>query len=348
LTAYTFLDPARVEFSDPLTADDLRRLAAFPKIKVLQCSHPVKESTWRLLNFEFFPARPDVQLRLYGFYGEVCDLSFVTRMVNVRHFSADCLMDATGVEHVAEMPNLQSLQIAIYELKSFDFLWHLPVGLSSLLLGLTRSKKPDLLPLPRFKKLTQLYLEGQQKNIEVLADLVELEDITLRSISTPNLDYLRNLPRLGSLDIKLGGTSNLSAIEGMPGIKYLELWNIRGLRDIGVISHLPGLQNLFLQSLPHLTVLPSLRESRQLKRVLLQNLKGLKDLGELQWAPALQEFILLQGASHQVDDWLPLLSNPSLRRATAYFGSAKKNERFVQLLAERGIGKYEFTPFQYS
>lgn len=348
MPAYTFLDPERVEFSEPLSEDDLRRLVASPKIKVLQCSSPVKESTWHLLNSEFFPRRPEVQLRLYGFYGLVCDLSFTARMVNVRHFSADCLMEATGVEHITEMPNLQSLQIAIYELKSFDFLWHLPLGLSSLLLGLTRSKKPDLLPLSRFGKLAQLYLEGQQKHIEVLADLVELEDLTLRSISTPNLDYLRNLPRLWSLDIKLGGTSNLSAIEGVAGIKYLELWNIRGLRDIGVISHLPGLQNLFLQSLPHITVLPSLRESRQLKRVLLQNLKGLKDLRELQWAPALQEFILLQGASQQVDDLLPLLSNPSLRRATAYFGSAKKNQRFTQMLAERGIGKYEFTPFQYS
>jgi len=82
--------------------------------------------------------------------------------------------------------------------------------------------------------------------------------------------------------------------------------------------------------------------------VLLQNLKGLTDLSELQWAPALEEFILLQGESQQLDDLLPLLSNPSLRRAVAYFGSAKRNERFAQLLTERGIGKYEFTPFQYS
>ena len=348
MPAYTFLDPDRVEFSDPLSADDLSRLVAYPKIRVLQCSRPVKESTWRLLNSEFFPVRPDVQLRLYGFYGEVCDLSFVTRMVNVRHFAAECLLNAIGVEHVAEMPDLQSLDIGIYNLDSFDFLWHTSPALTGLLLAATRSKKPDLLPLTRFKKLNRLYLEGQQKNIGVLADLVELEDITLRSISTPDLGYLRGLPRLWSLDIKLGGISSLSALEGMPGIKYLELWNIRGLSDIGVISHLPGLQNLFLQSLPLITAIPSLRESRQLKRVLLQNLKGLEDLSELQWAPALEEFILLQGGSQQVDDLLPLLSNPSLRRATAYFGSVKKNEKFAQLLAARGIEKYEFTPFHYS
>jgi hypothetical protein len=348
MPAYTFIDPDRVEFSDPLTRFDVQKLVATPKIRVLQCSRPIQESTWHLLNSKFFPRRPEVQLRLYGFYTYECDLSFTARMVNVQHFSADCLINATGVEHVTEMPNLQSLQIAIYNLKSFDFLWHLPVGLTSLLLGATRSIKPDLLPLSRLKQLTQLYLEGQQKNIDVLADLVELEDVTLRSISTPNLDYLCNLPRLWSLDIKLGGISNLSAIEGMGGIKYLELWNIRGLRDIGVISHLPGLQNLFLQSLPLITAIPALRESRQLRRVLLQNLKGLADLSELQWAPALEEFVLLQGGSLQVDDLNPLLSNPSLRRAVAYFGSVKKNERFAQLLAERGIGKYEFTPFQYS
>jgi hypothetical protein len=348
MPAYTFVGPDRVEFSDPLTKSDIDKLAANLTIKVLQCSRPLNEANWGLLNSEFFPQRPDVQLRLYGFYTEVCDLSFVAGMDHVQHFAADCILNATGVEQVAEMPNLQSLEIGIYNLESFDFLWYVPAGLTGLLLGATHSKKPDLQPLSRFKKLTRIYLEGQQKNIDVLADLVELEDVTLRSISTPGLEYLSMLPRLWSLDIKLGGIRNLSAIAGMAGIKYLELWNIRGLEDIEVISHLPGLQDLFLQSLPLITAIPSLRESRQLRRVFLQNLKGLRDLSELQGAPALEEFILLQGEHQQVEDLLPVIHNPSLRWAAAYFGSIQKNKQFTRLLGERGIEEYVFSAFQYT
>jgi hypothetical protein len=38
----------------------------------------------------------------------------------------------------------------------------------------------------------------------------------------------------------------------MGGIKYLELWQVRKLKNIGVISTLIGLQFLFLQSLPQI------------------------------------------------------------------------------------------------
>jgi len=40
----------------------------------------------------------------------------------------------------------------------------------------------------------------------------------------------------------------LSAIADKESIKYLELWQIRGLGDIGVVSSLSGLQFLFVQS----------------------------------------------------------------------------------------------------
>ena len=40
----------------------------------------------------------------------------------------------------------------------------------------------------------------------------------------------------------------MSAIADKESIKYLELWQIRGLGDIGVVSSLSGLQFLFVQS----------------------------------------------------------------------------------------------------
>ena len=103
--------------------------------------------------------------------------------------------------------------------------------------------------ISRFQSLTHLYLEGQQQGIEVLSELKNLEDLTLRSITTEGLDYISMLPQLWSLDIKLGGIKDLSAIANKGSIKYLELWQIRGLSDIGVVSSLGGLQSLFLQSL---------------------------------------------------------------------------------------------------
>ena len=52
-----------------------------------------------------------------------------------------------------------------------------------------------------------MHLDGQSKDIEVLGELDKLEDVTLRSITTPDLSYLARLRNLWSLDIKLGGNA---------------------------------------------------------------------------------------------------------------------------------------------
>ena len=95
------LDQHRVDFSSHLGEKEVEQLVSDPDIRTLQCSSPVDLGTWDLLNRNLFARRPEIELRVYGFYSLVCDLSFVRRVRNVRRFSADCLMQATGVEHLA-------------------------------------------------------------------------------------------------------------------------------------------------------------------------------------------------------------------------------------------------------
>jgi hypothetical protein len=246
-------------------------------------------------------------------------------------------MDAVGVENVSALEKIESLQVGIYHLEGFRFLDQVNKHLKKLSLGQTKSKKPDLSVLSRFESLEEIYLEGQQKNIDVLSHLMTLRDVTLRSISTPGLGYLSSLNRMWSLDIKLGGTRDLSALEGMSGIKYLELWQIRGLSDISVVSSLTGLQYLFLQSLRRVTKLPTFDELASLRRVCLENMKGLEDISSLETAPALEECILVSVTNLLPEDWLPLLRNPNLKRSFGGFGSDKRNHRFVRLMRENDV-----------
>lgn len=331
------LDRVRVQFTDSLTRGELRTLAADSDIRVLQTCTPIKHRTWQLLNDAFFASRPDVTLRVFGHYSQVCDLAFTARMTNVRHLRADSLMDAVGVEQIAAMEALESLGVGIFNLEGFEFLDQVTRGLKKLYLFRTRSRRPDLSPLRRFEHLEELYVEGQQKSIDVLSQLKNLQDVTLRSISTPDIRYLKALDRMWSLDIKLGGIRDLSAIEGMENIKYLELWQIRGLSDMSVISSLTGLQYLFLESLRRVAVLPALHRLEQLRRIVLLNMNGLQNLDSLEFAPALEECFLGSVRSLQPEECLPLLRNPNLRRAFGGFGSLKKNKRFEELLRERDI-----------
>jgi hypothetical protein len=341
-------DVTRAEFDASASEDEFRKLTEQPLLTTLQCSEPAGDSVWSLVNRVFCTTRPDVEIRVYGHYSTGCDLSFVRLLTNVRRFAADCLMRARGVEAIAAMSRLESLSLGIYDLKDFSVLERVSSSLTTLRLGATRSKKPSLAPLSRFPSLRVLYLEGHNKDIEVLRALSELEDVTLRSITTADLTYLAPLPNLWSLDLKLGGIRSFKGIEGKPGIKYLELWQVRELRDIHVVGTLPDLQNVFLQSLPHIRAIPLLRHSAALRRIVVENLRGLDDFTALETAPALEEFALIDGKNQTPHQLLPVLNNPSVQRVRAHFGSDRKNQEFVGLRKAYGKADLEsWSSFEY-
>jgi len=337
----------RVEFLDRLTQREVDDLSKNPDLRILQAARPVSSDTWELLNESLFALRPDVELRVYGFYSSTCDLSFVKGMSNVRRFSADCLMMAVGIEHLAALENLEELQVEVLSLQNFDFLSSLPSGLKSLTLGPTKSKKPHLKELSRFQSLRKLCLAGQQNGIAVVADLQGLEQVSLRAISTPGLEYLSSLPHLWSLDILLGGIRNLSAISGKESIKYLELCRIRELSDVSVISSLVGLQYLNLRELRHVPCIPDLSLLTKLRKMVLDNMKGLKDVSALGRAPALEEFLHIAAQGFLPTHYGDLLKLPSLRQVHIGFCSKRKNDQFETLVRQSGRAQYQRTEFVF-
>jgi hypothetical protein len=343
----TMLDPIRAVFDGSVTARELKKLTRRKRLEVLQCSVPVPDKVWTLVNECFSAARPDVEVRVYRHDSAKVDLSFARRLSNVRKFAADCLTSARSVEAIEAIPELESLSLGVYDLTDFHVLERISARLKVLKLHATRSRKPSLASLSRFRSLRVLYLEGHSKGIEVLSDMSNLEDLLLRSITTPDLSYLAPLNKLWSLDIKLGGIRCFQGIEGKDCIKYLELWQIRNLGDVDVIGTLPGLQNLFLQSLRHVSALPRLDKAAQLRRICLEDMKGLMDFSALKTAPALEEFLLVAGNKQQPEQLRPVLENPRVRRIGAGFGSDRKKRVFARLRDEHGKAEWKAQPFVY-
>ena len=331
----------RVDFDDSVRERDLQRLARkHPDLSVIQSSHAVNPRSWRLVDKHLLSQRPDVAFRAYGYYGQSLDLSLVRSLPHVRHFHVD-VHDAHNVEYLAELDGLEGLGLALFNATDFNVLASIPTSLTSLSIGATRSKKPDLSVLDRFRHLRTLFIEGQSKNIEVLTGLRALEDVTLRSVTTDDLNYLAPHEELWSLKLKLGGIKSLEGILGKTSLKYLELWQIQGFTAVDAISSLGGLQSLFLHSLPNTDSMPDLTANEHLRRVVLMNLKSMSDFGALEYAPALEEFALIEGSPQQPEQLRPVLRNSTLRRAMAGFGSDRRNREFEKLLDEHGIQRWE-------
>lgn len=156
--------------------------------------------------------------------------------------------------------------------------------------------------------------------------------MTLRSITLPDLSLLLPMTGLRALDIKLGGTRDLSLLPRIRTLEYLELWMVKGLTDLSAIGQLPYLRYLFLQALRRVETLPDLSMDKELRRIYIETLKGLRDLRPLATAPALEQLLLIDMRHLQPKDLRPLVGLPNLKGVTAGLGSKRKNDAAEALL----------------
>lgn len=304
-----FLDtyPFLRQVKSPITNEQLFPLDS--RCKVVQFDSPLTEEDHVKLA-GFMRAHPQIPLRIYGHYTKpLSNLSFL------KHY-----------------PFLSGFQVDVYDLDSTEGIESLPDTLEFFGFGQTKSKKLSLGFLRRFGQLKNLYLEGHSKDIEVVANLSNLEQLTVRSITLPDLMLVSHLKKLWSLDIKLGGTKNLDLLLQMEALKYLELWMIKGIQNLDVIAEITTLQNLFLQALKNVTTLPSFRKLRSLRRVTLDTMKGLTDLSPIADAPALEELLIVAANQFQPEDFKSFIGHPTLKSAAIGLGSVRKNEQVQKLL----------------
>lgn len=337
----------RFDIRADLSEIDVERLIHAPNLTVVQTRRPLSCQSWALLNDRLIKRRPEIQIRIYDQGLSQFDLSILEYLPDVENLELDYLQSVSNFNFVLGLQKLKSISVDIFNLETFEFLESLPQDIEKVSLGKTKSKKPSLKWLSKLKNIRELHIEGQAKDIHAIGDLCKLEKLVLRSVTSCDIRFIRSLPRLWSLEIKLGGISDLSPLAGLANLKYLELWQVRGLSNLSVLGSLTGLQFLFLQSLINVTDLPDMRSLKALRRVYLESMKGLQNLDGLAKAPVLEEFIHLCALNFDPEHYESLIGMPSLRRGFFGVSNEKKNKRVEALMKEHGVEQYKHEVFQF-
>lgn len=345
--SFIAVDESRYNLSSNISKKEINKLLKLERLSVIQFNEPVENSTWKNIESILLSNRPEIEVRVFGFHGKVCNLDFVELIPSVENFSADCLQNAVNHEKITSLKKLKTLSLGIYNLESFEFLNEISSKVENLYLSSTKSKKPNISSISKFTELKHLFIEGHNKGIEEISKLKKLESLVLRSISTKNLDFLVGLENLWSVDIKLGGIKSFEALTQIPNLKYLELWQVRMLDNIDFISQLYNLQYLFLQSLPNIEKLPSFVDNDKLRRIRFENLKGLRNIDSLEFVPHLEEFSFSDCSNFQPEELIPVLKNINLKYVRAGFGSDKRNDRFMELIKEYNKIEFNLKPFKF-
>jgi hypothetical protein len=340
-----------VSFDNGFTFDDAIAVASNPKVRTLQAKGPIDTRDWHrvwpLINDIVLAQRTDIWLRIFGFYSETCDLSFLPLLPNARKLSIDRVLESKNLESLSELPHLNSLRLDVYDLKNYDFLSDIGMHICDLTLERTKSKKPDLKFLEGFKNLKSLCISGHTKNIEVLGELERLADLSLAGITVDNFHFIKSLQNLLSLNIDLIKCEDFYSLEDLM-IKSFSMSEIRNMEDISFISGFRSLQELDLSCLNRVTHFPQLASKNTVRRMFIDNMKSLSSIEHIFKCKNLVDFIF-RGASTTLmpQDFQPLTSLRKLKYATIGTGSERKNQKIDELLESAGIGQYEHYDFEY-
>lgn len=287
-------------------------------VRTVQIKQPLSDREYRTLA-AWLADRPAIALRAWG---TVPDLEFLRFFPRLLRFSADTFYQSP---------------------ESFDGLRHLRPDLHSLTLGSTH-KRLSLGPLEHFQGLRRLFLQKHTRDIDVLRRLPSLRSLTLREITLPDLAVLLPLTGLRSLDLKLGGTRDLSLLPQVGQLEYLELWMVRGLDDLTPLAQVTTLRYVHLEALKRVTALPAdLSGLVQLDSMYLETMKGLSDLTPLMTAPALRQLALVNMTHLQPAQVGVLADHPTLRILIPGLGSDRKKRAVRQLIPLPGRENWDFS-----
>ncbi len=261
-----------------LTDELISQIADDPKIKFIQISKSLPRQAYVAID-KILEKREDMHFRIYGLYGDAkFDLSCLYLLKHLKHLTLDVHLrerqDMFDLDVLTELENLQTLRLALFDLRDYSFIKNLSSDIKELFISADTMGGGvvfDCAWLPRYRKLKTLYLgKKARKHIESIAEIERLENFTLRGIKLKDFEFLRG-NKLNSLSIHFCGMNDLTSLTGYDSLKTLELWRITKLEDISFISTLSGLERLSLRDLSHITTLPDLSVLKNLREVILDN-----------------------------------------------------------------------------
>ena len=188
------------------------------------------------------------------------------------------------------------------------------------------------------------WFEGVQKGYELLTQFPGLQRLMVRETRKLDATHFSLVPKLWSLDIKLGSLKNPERIGDCIGLKHLEVWMSSGLRDVKFVSSLINLQFLFLEALAKVEPLPDMSKLKALRRAWFQGLHSVTDLKPILLAERLDELAVLECRSLTPESFQPLAQLSPRVKVMVGMGSKKRDAAVETILNRENsyIDKFKF------
>ncbi|SEC78296.1 hypothetical protein SAMN05443246_5359 [Paenibacillus sp. GP183] len=258
-------------------------------------------------------------VRFYGHYSLSFDCNTILQIPNVKTLYVDCLVHAHNTEALTRLENLYYLNLNIFELDDTEILRAEPLQTLRMLTVFSEKKTVNLAHLKGYARLHTLGAGGKVKNLDNIGHLVNLEILSLNSISKTPVHFINKLGKLKTLKFILGGRENVQEIEENE-IETLEIIRVRGFSDIQNITKFRNLRRLLIEDQIQLNQINFKVPIKELEEISVLNCKNLTSLTGLDELPSLQLLRIFK-TSIDFDSFIRQKLPKSL--STLYFATSK-------------------------
>jgi len=184
-------------------------------------------------------------------------------------------------------------------------------------LGLTIRKKKlgvkSLAFLGDFTHLERVSVYDVSGGIKVLSKLKNLKEVALCGVSTKDLSFLSELPKLERLWFQGSRLKNYDSFRSLTQIKAVDFFLLRSLDSIEFVEDMISLQYLGLTNCSSIETFPSLKNLLALRRVYIDTLNRLRSISGVAEAPALEDLIIRRTRELPADSLKDFVAHPTIK-----------------------------------
>ncbi|GAB2832523.1 leucine-rich repeat domain-containing protein [Ferruginibacter profundus] len=237
---------------------------------------------------------------------------------------------------------IKAIRVFLPLTQDLSYLHPLKDNLEWLSLGELSDKKVSLKPLAELTNLKSLDLVRNDKDIEILENLTNLEELSLTGYKVDKLFFFKSLQNLKRLYIGFGTSKSLDTLKSLKNLEQLNILWVKQLADVTAISDLVNLTNLKIEDEKQIKELPPLENLKKLKHIMLSNLGGLENIDSL--TDSYVEEFALSGPLKNADIIKPVAASKFIQRAYTYFYT-KKEQAKSQLIIGQKFVEYDKLQF---
>ena len=329
----------RINDPSVVSSRDIQRILDGGRSPTVQFSRPgYSRRLLQSLNRLCIEFGAQLEVRFYGHYGADFDATALAELPDVRRLSIDCLEQISNENHLLRLACLEQLSFGVYRFDKPNFLGGFAFeNLTELSLSGTAKGNFDLSPLINCRHLTDLFIQGHTKNIDVVATLRRLKSLRLSGMPKKlQLSFVNDVATLRSLSLLFGSRSTIDEIShGL--LEDLNITWVRGLESLGPLRRFPKLRVLHVKDQLQLrsisVVDPPLRELSVI------NCKNLEEIMGLESQTRLEHFRASR-TKLNLDALLARAWPKSMKILALYSGSEKWNRAAREILDSRGYAEF--------